>query len=106
MPLTYWVTYTLIVAIMVMNLVIAVILESYEEGKGEKDTEIVEHCVKLWKQRDTDLKMYLPMEEAIAYIAEALNYGMELHQEENRMPIAMPELISKRSTSGTHWFRS
>lgn len=98
MPLTYWVTYTLIVAIMVMNLVIAVILESYEEGKGEKDTEIVEHCVKLWKQRDTDLKMYLPMEEAIAYIAEALNYGMELHQEENRMPIAMPELISKRLT--------
>ena len=95
MPLTYWVTYTLIVAIMVMNLVIAVILESYEEGKGEKESEIVEHCVKMWKERDINLKMYLPMEEAIAFVAEALNYGMELRNEENRMPISM---ISTRLT--------
>ena len=64
-------TYTLFVSIMVMNLVIAVILESYEEGKGEKETEIVDYCVKLWRERDPDLTLSLPMDEAIAYVADA-----------------------------------
>lgn len=96
-PLTYWVTYTLFVSIMILNLVIAVILESYEEGKGEKETDVVDYCVKLWKERDPDLKLYLPMEEAIAYVTDAVRYGMmNLQNEDDRMAASMPALSSKK----------
>ncbi|CAE7499176.1 unnamed protein product, partial [Symbiodinium microadriaticum] len=106
-PYAYWVTYTLFVSIMVMNLVIAVILESYEEGKGEKETEILEYCLKVvaWvgqkshdyvcivrkvtiaglclafpdvvRQQRTDFER-LPMAEAVVYVTDAVKFGLEL----------------------------
>eukprot|EP00913_Durusdinium_trenchii_P019721 g18539.t1 len=59
-----------------------------------KETDVVDYCVKLWKERDPDLKLYLPMEEAIAY---AVRYGMmNLQNEDDRMAASMPALSSKK----------
>jgi len=43
----FWVTYTLLITFMVMNLVIAVILEGYEDGKESPASEVVDVCVKV-----------------------------------------------------------
>jgi len=102
-PYAYWVTYTLFVSIMVMNLVIAVILESYEEGKGEKETEILEYCLKLWKERDPDLTLRLPMAEAVVYVTDAVKFGLELQSRQGedvhaRKAAAVPKFGSAMIT--------
>mmetsp|Transcript_31128 Transcript_31128/g.71864 ORF Transcript_31128/g.71864 Transcript_31128/m.71864 type:complete len:532 (+) Transcript_31128:2-1597(+) len=98
-PFAYWVTYTLFVSIMVMNLVIAVILESYEEGKGERESEIIEYCLKLWRERDPDLKLRLPMAEAVVFVTDAVKYGIDLHAVEDthsRKAASVPKFGSAR----------
>ncbi|CAJ1425741.1 unnamed protein product [Effrenium voratum] len=97
-PLTYWVTYTLFVSIMIMNLVIAVILESYEEGKGENETEVVEYCTESWRRRDPDLKLFLPIDEAVVYITDALRYGMNLTGRKDFRKDSMPKWSTGRLT--------
>eukprot|EP00933_Yihiella_yeosuensis_P037205 TRINITY_DN31081_c0_g1_i1.p1 TRINITY_DN31081_c0_g1~~TRINITY_DN31081_c0_g1_i1.p1 ORF type:complete len:653 (+),score=71.78 TRINITY_DN31081_c0_g1_i1:39-1997(+) len=73
MPAFYWVTYTLVVAIMVMNLVIAVILESYEDGKHSYEVEAIDICVKVWSKYDPYHTMMLPVPKLIRFISEALD---------------------------------
>jgi len=68
----FWVTYTLVITFMVMNLVIAVILEGYEDGKESPASEVVDVCVKLWLKHDPDHRMSLPLGEALNFINKAL----------------------------------
>merc|ERR550534_753840 len=53
-----------------MNLVIAVILEGYTEGKNDEEAKILERCFMCWEKRDPDLHLSLPIGEAIAFINE------------------------------------
>lgn len=76
LPIVYWGTYTLIVAIMVMNLVIAVILESYEEGKNTRDGDTIEAAIEVWKKYDPNQTLYIPLNDAVPYIYEVLNLVM------------------------------
>lgn len=68
----FWVTYTLLITFMVMNLVIAVILEGYEDGKESPASEVVDVCVKLWLKLDPDHRMSLPLGQALNFINKAL----------------------------------
>ncbi|CAE7748709.1 unnamed protein product [Symbiodinium sp. CCMP2592] len=68
----FWVTYTLLITFMVMNLVIAVILEGYEDGKESPASEVVDVCVKLWLKHDPDHRLSLPLGEALSFINKAL----------------------------------
>jgi len=68
----FWVTYTLLITMMVMNLVIAVILEGYEDGKESPASEVVDVCVKLWLKHDPDHRLSLPLGEALGFINKAL----------------------------------
>jgi len=70
LPQLYWVGYILIVGQVVMNLVISVILDGYEEVK-EDATQSFEVCKRLWPKYDPDLRMSLPMKEALKFIWEA-----------------------------------
>ncbi|CAK0833294.1 unnamed protein product [Prorocentrum cordatum] len=49
MPVFFWVTYTLLITFMIMNLVIAVILEGYEDGKPTREGVVIDKCVLLWR---------------------------------------------------------
>eukprot|EP00930_Biecheleria_cincta_P038314 TRINITY_DN2632_c0_g4_i1.p1 TRINITY_DN2632_c0_g4~~TRINITY_DN2632_c0_g4_i1.p1 ORF type:complete len:1915 (+),score=307.93 TRINITY_DN2632_c0_g4_i1:101-5845(+) len=73
MPVLYWGSYTLIVSIMVMNLVIAVILESYEEGKDTRDGDTIELSIHVWKKYDPNQTMNIGPEKAVQFIFEVLN---------------------------------
>mmetsp|Transcript_29439 Transcript_29439/g.68551 ORF Transcript_29439/g.68551 Transcript_29439/m.68551 type:complete len:2248 (+) Transcript_29439:46-6789(+) len=74
LPVLYWVTYTLIISFIIMNLVIAVILEGYEEGRSCPESEVIDMCIGLWKKYDPDQTLRLPFVEAFAYMDEALKH--------------------------------
>jgi len=71
-PVVYWVSYTLLISFMVMNLLIAVILEGYEDGKDSPASEVVDVCIRLWLQHDPDQRLSLPMGDTLVFIHEAL----------------------------------
>jgi len=70
MPSIYWVAYTLIVTIMVLNLMVAVILEGYEDGKPSRESEVVILCKKVWKRYDPDQTMWIPITDALNFIKD------------------------------------
>eukprot|EP00927_Polykrikos_kofoidii_P085372 TRINITY_DN9275_c0_g3_i1.p1 TRINITY_DN9275_c0_g3~~TRINITY_DN9275_c0_g3_i1.p1 ORF type:complete len:1882 (-),score=349.70 TRINITY_DN9275_c0_g3_i1:200-5845(-) len=72
LPKFYWVLFILIIAHMIMNLVITVILDGYEEGKASPEGEIIELCTEIWKKYDPNLKMRLPFHAATQFINEVL----------------------------------
>lgn len=72
LPYIYWVSYTLLITFIVMNLVIAVILEGYEDGKETPASEVVDICIKLWLQYDPDHRLSLPLGKTLSFINEAL----------------------------------
>mmetsp|Transcript_4740 Transcript_4740/g.8379 ORF Transcript_4740/g.8379 Transcript_4740/m.8379 type:complete len:1851 (+) Transcript_4740:174-5726(+) len=76
LPFIYWIAFTLLITLMIMNLVIAVILEGYEDGKASPAAETVERCIEVWKKYDPDHTMSLPMDKVIMYINDVLAAGL------------------------------
>lgn len=72
LPYIYWVSYTLLITFIVMNLVIAVILEGYEDGKETPASEVVDICIKLWLKYDPEHRLSLPLGKTLQFINEAL----------------------------------
>lgn len=92
-PVIFWVSYTLLISFMVMNLLIAVILEGYEDGKDSPASEVVEICVKVWLRYDSDQRMSLPMGTSLVFINEALQEIEGDRSEDNKGaegPAAIP----------------
>jgi len=79
-PAIYWVTYILLIVLMVMNLVIAVILEGYEDGQMRPEDEVIDLCIKIWRKYDSDHVMVLNLPEAMSFINEVVCewYGADL----------------------------
>jgi len=75
----YFVTYIFIVYFIVFNLLIAVILEGYDEGKRADEKELIDECIKLWKKYDPNITMALNYQDTFAFIEEALKLQNE-HQ--------------------------
>lgn len=73
LPWVYWVGYTLFLGLVIMNVVIAVILEGYEETKSSDEAVIIDSCKNLWgKVYDPDHKMTIPFQAAMRFILEAM----------------------------------
>lgn len=72
LPAFYWVTYILLIVLMVMNLVIAVILEGYEDGQMRPEDEVIDLCIRTWRKYDSDHIMVLQLPEAMAFINEVV----------------------------------
>jgi len=79
-PAIYWVSYILLICLMVMNLVIAVILEGYEDGQARPEEEVIELCVRTWRTYDANHVMTLPLADALKFINEVVCrwYGDDL----------------------------
>jgi len=73
-PWLYWVSYTLFIGLVIMNIVVAVILEGYDESKSSDHAEIVEACKKIWgsKKYDPDHKMKMSMKKTLRFIFETI----------------------------------
>lgn len=85
----YFVTYTIVITFTVLNLVIAVILEGYEDGKEHTEAEVIDTCIRVWKKYDTDCRMFLPMADAFRYVDEVLKLFPDIDNE-HRPPAVQP----------------
>jgi len=75
----FWIGYTLFIGLVIMNIVVAVILEGYDESKNSDEGAIIDTCKNLWQRKyDPDHKMFLPTGTAMKFIIEAMK---ELQQD-------------------------
>jgi hypothetical protein len=73
MPAIFWVFYTLLLTFMILNLVVAVILEGYEEGKSSEEGDNIDMCIEIWKKYDPEHRMSLPLKDALGFIDETIH---------------------------------
>lgn len=73
----YYLTFTMIVTFVCLNLVIAVVLEGFEDaGKGD-EREIVMLCTTRWQAYDPEYKMMIPLKDAVQFIFDISNEVIE-----------------------------
>jgi hypothetical protein len=68
----YFITYTLSVTFVILNLFIAVILDAFEESTRSEVQEIMLKCVELWKQYDPNYTLSLPVDKVLDFIDEVV----------------------------------
>ncbi|CAD7929325.1 unnamed protein product [Amoebophrya sp. A120] len=83
MSYIYWVTYTMLITFVVFNLVVAVILEGFEDSTQKNEDEVVNLAIDNWKRYDPDYKLKLDKENAQKFIDE-LQYEMMDAEEKER----------------------
>eukprot|EP00972_Heterocapsa_arctica_P116278 16452338-Heterocapsa_arctica.AAC.1 len=75
-PWIYWITYTLFIGMVIMNVVIAVILQGYDESRMSDEGAIIDTCRSLWGDKyDPDHRMKIKAQGktgAIHFIFAAL----------------------------------
>ena len=71
-------SFTLTVGFVILNLFIAVIFEGYDEVNGDKqedkenENDIIEMIVPMWKARDPDLKLVLPLNDVMDLLRDVV----------------------------------
>ncbi|CAD7924383.1 unnamed protein product [Amoebophrya sp. A25] len=78
----YWVTYTMFITFVVFNLVVAVILEGFEDSTQKSEDEVVNLAIDSWKKYDPDYKLKLPADRAQDFINELQLEMMEPDERE------------------------
>jgi hypothetical protein len=68
----YFLTYTISVTFVILNLFIAVILDGFEESQNSEFSDIIFQCLDTWKSYDPECTMALPLERALDYIDEVV----------------------------------
>jgi len=68
----FFMSYTVVVSFVILNLFIAVIFEGFEESSSREDIEIIARCVDVWRKYDHDMCMLLPVEKAFDFIDEVV----------------------------------
>jgi hypothetical protein len=69
----YFVSFCFIITFSVLNLVIAVILEGYEDGQEHTESDVIDVCRKLWKKYDPDYTLFIDFHNAFKYCDEVLH---------------------------------
>lgn len=73
-PQIFFVTYTLLMAFVMSNLVITVILDGYTEGSRTiAEADVIDDCVKVWKKYDPYQTEFLDLKSAFSFIDEVVN---------------------------------
>jgi hypothetical protein len=72
----FFVSYTFVITFIIMNVVIAVILEGYEEGTSDDkhEQEVVEDAIRVWKKYDPNCTLFLTLPVTIKFIQEVLTH--------------------------------
>jgi len=94
----YFISFCLIITFMILNIVIAVILDGYEDGKSHTEGEVIDMCIQMWAKYDPDYTMFIPFPEAFAYSDEVLQKLAENNSE--NQDLAPP--VIRPSPTGCH----
>merc|ERR1711881_612299 len=64
----YFLTFTVVVMFICLNLVIAVVLEGFEDASSSVEKEIIGLCIAKWKEYDPEYEMMILARKAIEFI--------------------------------------
>jgi hypothetical protein len=64
----YFLTFTVVVMFICLNLVIAVVLEGFEDASSSDEKEVIGKCISKWREFDPDYEMMIPAKKAIEFI--------------------------------------
>jgi hypothetical protein len=74
----YFVTYTCLITFIIFNLVVAVILEGFEDASTNEESDLVGTCLETWRKYDDNYTMVLPLTDVFAFIKEVT----DIHNQE------------------------
>lgn len=73
----YWITYTWVITFVILNLVIAVILEGFDDSSKNEEGEVVDNCIIMWKKYDKAQALVLDLAHALQFIDDVCDfYGL------------------------------
>jgi hypothetical protein len=70
--IVYFLSFTLIVTLVVLNLFVAVIFEGFEDSQKAEEREVIARCCEVWKHYDKDLTLVLPLEDCLVFIGDVI----------------------------------
>mmetsp|Transcript_55141 Transcript_55141/g.124132 ORF Transcript_55141/g.124132 Transcript_55141/m.124132 type:complete len:1891 (+) Transcript_55141:150-5822(+) len=93
----YWVAYTMLITLMILNLVVAVILQGYDEGKEDSESDNIDTCIEVWRKYDPNHKMKIPLVDALRFLDETIS-TLKKRDEKDGKPTCGVELPSVSGT--------
>merc|ERR1719335_296159 len=70
----YWISFTWVITFVILNLVIAVILEGFDDSSKNEEGEVVDNCIMMWKNYDKDQSLVLDLAHALMFIDDVSAY--------------------------------
>jgi len=68
----FFVTYMIIVGIVILNLFIAVIFEAFDESSKNEDGEVIQKCIENWVKYDPHYTMVIDRDHALTFIDDVV----------------------------------
>eukprot|EP00427_Karlodinium_veneficum_P059745 CAMPEP_0169385084 /NCGR_PEP_ID=MMETSP1017-20121227/43865_1 /TAXON_ID=342587 /ORGANISM="Karlodinium micrum, Strain CCMP2283" /LENGTH=1806 /DNA_ID=CAMNT_0009485871 /DNA_START=606 /DNA_END=6023 /DNA_ORIENTATION=+ len=88
----YFMVFTLVMSMVMVNLMIAVILEAFSDSSSNDLIEVIDTCLRLWPKYDYDLDLKASLKDTFKFIFEvAACHGIDL----------MPTEETEKSTEGS-----
>ena len=76
----YFISYTIFVSFVILNLFIAVIFEGFEESRGSELKEVINKCLENWEKYDPFNTMLVALPKALDFIDETVEELMSAQQ--------------------------
>jgi len=93
----YFISYTILVSFIFLNLFIAVIFEGFEESRGSEPMEVITKCLENWERYDPFNTMYIPLSKALDFIDETVEELMNAKQPQKGQCLPEPRWDSRSS---------
>eukprot|EP00746_Dinoflagellata_sp_MGD_P168034 gnl/MRDRNA2_/MRDRNA2_99120_c0_seq1.p1 gnl/MRDRNA2_/MRDRNA2_99120_c0~~gnl/MRDRNA2_/MRDRNA2_99120_c0_seq1.p1 ORF type:complete len:1018 (-),score=164.15 gnl/MRDRNA2_/MRDRNA2_99120_c0_seq1:46-2886(-) len=88
----YFVTYTCLITFIIFNLVVAVILEGFEDASKNEDSDLVGYCIETWKKYDVNYSMVLPLPDVFTFVKEVTEISNQAKLEKGEAGLLCPFL--------------
>jgi hypothetical protein len=77
----YFIAFTCVMTMVMVNLMIAVILEAFSDSSSNELIEVIDTCISMWPKYDRDLVLHLTMKDTFTFIIAVANeYGVDLSE--------------------------
>jgi len=85
----YFITYTVVVTFVILNLFIAVIFEGFEESSKSELADVITHCIDTWKRYDPERRMLIPVDRVFDFIDECVEGLCKLYGKSKSLNFSM-----------------
>lgn len=96
----YFVAYTCLITFIIFNLVVAVILEGFEDASTNEESDLVELCITMWKKYDENYSMVLPLADIFGFLKEVTDTSNLAKIEKGEAGLLTPFLPPPMSGKG------